>query len=96
MEVNGSSSTKIRVTWGEVLENERNGNITRYEVEYSQSTFMSVQEVGIVSIQVPEMTAMLNNLEEFVEYSVRVRAYTVAGSGPFSQPVAESTLQSCK
>ena len=39
------------------------------------------------------MSVTLKNLEEYVQYSVRVRAYTVIGHGDYSLPVEQTTLQ---
>ena len=36
----------------------------------------------------------LEGLEEYVEYSVRIRAYTSVGPGPFSVALANRTLES--
>jgi len=38
-----------------------------------------------------ELTTTLINLEEFVNYSISVRAYTSVGAGPYSDEVEEMT-----
>ena len=40
-----------------------------------------------------EDQVMLEDLQEFVEYSVRVRASNEDGYGPFSSPVVATTYQ---
>ena len=83
----------ILVTWEDVPDIDQNGVITGYQVEYSQSMFGNTTQyvtVGDVrSVQIPE-------LEEYVVYTVRVRASTIAGYGPYSQPTTERTLEDGK
>ena len=38
----------------------------------------------------------LEELEEYIEYSVRVRAYTSVGPGPFSVAMVSRTLEDCE
>lgn len=37
------------------------------------------------------MSATLDDLEEFVQYSVTIRAYTIIGPGNYSLPVLQAT-----
>ena len=84
------TSTTITVTWDEVPAIERNGIITEYEVEYNQSTFdvNSTQTVNVTSRMVE-----LTDLHEFVNYLIRVRAYTSVGPGPYSSAINRTTDQ---
>ena len=77
------------MNWEEVPAIDQNGVITQYEVEYTQSTFVSVPMTQ--TITVASTMAALTGLEEFVEYSIRVRAYTSVGPGPYSDAVMETT-----
>ena len=77
------------MNWEEVPAIDQNGVITQYEVEYTQSTFASVPMTQTVTVA-PTMAALIG-LEEFVEYSIRVRAYTSVGPGPYSDAVMERT-----
>ena len=86
-----SSSTAILVTWDPVPEIDRNGIITQYEVEFSQSTFNETSTSNLTTINGPQLMVELEGLEENVEYSVRVRAYTSVGPGPFSAAVVSRT-----
>ena len=87
------SSTDIRVHWSEVNTIDRNGVITYYEVEYNQTTFSD--DTIHATILVDSLTFMVEvtDLEEYVEYFVRVRAYTSVGAGPYSDTVMERTEQ---
>ena len=93
MNATAESSTSILVTWEDVPDIDQNGVVTGYQVEYSQSTFGNTTQyvpVGDVrSVQLPE-------LEEYVVYTLRVRASTIAGYGPYSQPITERTLEDGK
>ena len=90
------SSTAIRVTWEEVPAIDRNGIITQYEVEYNQSTFSGATMYNTTTVDSSTLTVDLTGLEEYVEYSIRVRAYTSVGTGPYSDIVIERTQEDGK
>ena len=87
------SSTAIMVTWDPVPEIDRNGIITQYEVEFNQSTFNEISTSNLTTTNGSQLMVELEGLEEYVEYSVRVRAYTSVGPGPFSVAVMNRTLE---
>ena len=83
----------INVSWMLLDCQYRHGNITMYEVLYTSSSFgdnvyrMSNTSSGdITSLQ-------LNGLEEFVYITIKVRAYTAVGPGPYSSPMEVMALQ---
>ena len=80
------------VSWQPVPAVDQNGVLTSYEVEYNQSTFPSNQ-TGLLMTSGPVLSLVLEGLHEYVEYSIRVRAYTVEGPGPFSEPVPFTTQE---
>ena len=87
------SPTSILVTWEDVLTINQNGIITGYQVEYSQSTFgNTTQNITVGDVR----SVLLIDLEEYVEYSIRVRASTTAGYGPYSEAIIERTLEDGK
>ena len=88
-----SSSTAVLVTWDPVPEIDRNGIITQYEVEFNQSTFNEISTSNLTTTNGPQLMVELEGLEEYVEYSVRVRAYTSVGPGPFSVAVMNTTQE---
>ena len=90
------SSTAIRVTWEEVPAIDQNGIITQYEVEYNQSTFSGATMYNTTTVDSPTLMVDLTGLEEYVEYSIRVRAYTSVGAGPYSDVVMERTQEDGK
>ena len=85
------SSTEILVSWSEVPELDQNGVIINYEVQLEPLDFpanISVDLVNTTSLQ-----ERSTDLEEFVSYSIIVRAYTSVGPGPYSNPVTERTSE---
>ena len=83
------SSTSIRVLWDEVPVTERNGIVTGYEVEYRQMTFSSIEVTQ--TMETEELSITLPDLQEYTEYSIRVRAYTSEGPGPYSNETVTLT-----
>ena len=94
------SSTSIRVSWEEVLLEQQNGNITHYEILYAPITMLETdlpqQELILFTTEGPVFTALLQNLDEYTEYSISVRARTVVGPGPSSPQVVNRTLEDGK
>ena len=88
-----SSSTAIMVMWEPVTEIDRNGIITQYEVEFNQSTFSEISTSSLTTTTGPMLMVEREGLEEYIEYSFRVRAYTSVGPGPFSFAVVNKTLE---
>ena len=91
-----SSTTAIMVTWDPVAEIDRNGIITQYEVEFNQSTFSEISTSNLTTTNGSQLMVELEGLEEYVEYSIRVRGYTSVGPGPFSVAVMNRTLEDGK
>ena len=89
------SSTAIKVSWEEVLTFDQNGVITQYDVEYNQTTFSEVSMYNTTTVNSPTLMVDLIGLEEDVEYSIRVRACTSVGAGPYSAVVFETTQKDC-
>ena len=86
------SSTQISVWWIEIPFGERNGDIIHYEVQYLP---LDMFEGGIANGTYTTVTAsvVLEGLEEYVTYSISVRAHNRAGAGPFSDPLILETLE---
>ena len=90
------SSTSIRVSWGMVPAIDQNGIITEYEVDYSQIEFMEIAMYNTTRVNSTTFSTVLTDLLEYVEYSVRVRAYTSTGNGSYSDIVLVTTNQDGK
>ena len=86
------SSTSIRVTWDIVPLVDQNGIIQTYEVLYVPlETFDGA--IGPLSVNVTQRMATLTDLQEYVNYTISVRAYTSVGAGPYSDGVTVITQQ---
>ena len=86
------SSIEIMVTWDIVLPIDQNGVITMYEVLYQpQETFNGAIGHLTVNVSAPEMSVVLMDLQEYVNYTISVRAYTSVGEGPYSEGIIELT-----
>lgn len=87
-----NSSTTIIVTWDIIPPIDQNGVITMYEVLYEPlETFGGAIRTQTRNVSGTEMSVVLMNLEEFVNYSISVRAYTSVGEGPYSDEIREKT-----
>ncbi len=86
------SSTEIQINWTEVPEINQNGVITEYEIMYEPLvTFSGV--LNPTTIITRKLFITLNDLEEYVEYNISVRAYTSVGPGPYSVEIVGRTLE---
>ena len=86
------SSTEIFVNWMEALEIDQNGMITGYEVMYEPlMTFDGL--ITTLTVNTTNLSITLMDLEEYVEYSISVRAYTSVGPGPYSVGIVRRTFQ---
>ena len=90
------SSTEILVTWEPVPPIDQNGIVTQYEVEFNQSTLEEIPMRNSTTVNGSVLMRVLRELEENVEYSIVVRAFTTAGSGPDSQVDQSVTLEAGK
>ena len=88
-----TSSTEIIVSWEEVPAINQNGLTTTYEIEYVPlETFGGQIFTDTVNTSDGSVLMMvLTGLEEYVRYNISVRAYTIVGPGPYSDPVSERT-----
>ena len=86
------SSTSIMVTWGPVPVIDQNGIITGYEVMYEPlETFGENISTLTVNVSGSDLSTLLMELQEFVNYSISVRAYTIIGPGLYSEGVVVMT-----
>ena len=86
------TSTVIVLMWEEVPVMERNGIIVQYEIRYQHSTFDS-ERLQTMTVAASNLTASITGLEEYVRYSIEIRAFTDIGPGPYSNTVNTTTLQ---
>ena len=87
------SPMEIRVNWEPMPAIEENGILVTYEILYEPQETFNGEIMSNVSINTTDgsvLEMVLNDLQEFVEYNVTVRAYTSIGSGPFN-PTGDSS-----
>lgn len=91
-------STSLRLEWGLPSKLERNGVITQYVVNCTGiASVMSPMELPSPTFNTPpSLQQPLTGLSSFTNYSCRVAAANVNGSGPFSALASASTLEGCE
>ena len=83
--------TEIMVTWDIVPEIDQNGVITMYEVLYVPlETFDGAIGENTTVVMTERMT-ILTDLQEYVNYTISVRAFTSVGEGPYSDELTVIT-----
>ena len=91
------SSTEVLVMWDIVPPIDQNGIITMYEVMYKPlETFNRNISTQTMNVSGTEMSVVLMELQEFVNYNISVRAYTSVGAGPYSDEMTVMTLEDSK
>ena len=83
------SSTTIMVTWNIVPPIHQNGPIIVYEVMYAPMQTFDGQ-IMTRTTNTSTVSLTFTKLQEYVVYSISVRAYTIIGPGPYSSPVVQS------
>ena len=92
-----NSSTSIDVMWDEVPPIEQNGVITAYEITYIPlENFTGTIGINSTNVSGSDLSVFLIGLQEYVNYSIQVRAYTSVGPGPYSNSMIELTLEDSK
>jgi len=89
------SSTQMLVTWDPVPLIHQNGIIIYYEVLYEPLNTFRMQ-LGPQADNATILSIVLSRLEEDVEYNVSVRASTIVGAGPYTDPITNRTLMDSK
>ena len=93
------TSTSMNVTWTPVKVEDRNGIIKGYKVIYrALPNGNNVTKVVNITIESQDtgITLLLERLNEFTNYSIRVLAFTAIGDGPLSVAEVKQTLQDSK
>ena len=80
------NSTSVKVKWGPVREEHRNGNITNYVIFYNAE-----KETGEKEVPESVEETVINGLRQSTTYSFRVWAETVEGAGLESNRINVTT-----
>ena len=92
-----TTSTSIAVMWNEVSPIEQNGVIIAYEITYIPlENFTETIGINSTNVSGSDLSVSLIGLQEYVNYSIQVRAYTSVGPGPYSNSMIELTLEDSK
>ena len=76
---------------------DQNGDIIMYKIMYTPlETFGVTLESDTVNVSGSNMSVVLMGLEEYVNYTISVRAFTIVGAGPYSVAVIVLTQQDNK
>ena len=75
------SFTSIQVKWEQVPVVFQNGDIIRYEIRVYPAKFQATFNVSVLS---PSLNMVIGGLEEYVDYTFAIRAYTTVGAAPLS------------
>jgi len=88
------SPTTVSVTWGIVPPIDQNGIIIAYEVLYQPlETFGGGVRPQIANVSAPNTSVTMTDLEEFLNYTIMIRAYTIVGAGNYSEGMTIMTLE---
>ena len=90
------SSTSIMVAWEELPSIDQNGIIITYEVLLEPVEALGGMIMEQQFINSTGLSVNLANLQEFVNYSISVRAYTVVGPGNYGNAIVRMTLEDGK
>ena len=63
-----------------------------YEVDYQPLTIFNDSQ-DVTRLNTTDTSIVLQDLHEFVQYNITVRAFTSIGPGPFSLPVVDRTRE---
>ena len=74
---------------------EQNGIIILYEVQYEPLMTFGGELMTMV-MNTSNTSIVLGGLQEYVEYNISIRAYTIVGPGPFSPGVDNRTFEDSK
>jgi len=87
-----TSSTSILVQWDAVPEDKQHGEIKHYTVIYQKKEGDEQPQ----PVDSPDKSVVLEMLDKYTEYSIRVSAATIKGSGPLSIPIVVRTDEDSK
>ena len=88
------NSTAIEIEWGLVPEEDRNGIIRRYVVNYrAKGSLLGWKEISAAH---PTSTLRIAGLQQYTIYEVKILAWTSIDKGPFSNVTEIRTDADCK
>ena len=88
--VTSTNPASLQISWQAPPVVNQNGPLTGYVIRYTRSGFT------INEIVASGLTYIISGLVPFVNYSVRVAAMTINGTGPFSADIMQVSGESGK
>ena len=89
--VEKTSTTSLSIHWMKVPDNETNGHLTGYVVSYQAVKIGGKKVVNEVVkkriVGAGTFSLMIDDLQSFTTYEIRVAGLTRRGEGVYSQPV---------
>lgn len=83
--------TEVAIVWQAPACLQTNGEITEYEFEAKPLELRNYQTDGTIKQLVRGTRTKITGLFPYTKYSVRIRAFTRKGPGPWSEPVQFQT-----
>ena len=96
---NATGPTTVSLGWQAPLEDEQNGCLLSYTLEYNIYGSPDAAQKIIVPVDSLEdgfQQSVMEGLQLYTTYQFRVRAVNEVGAGPFSNPVVIITLEDGK
>ena len=90
------TTTTINATWNELACQDRRGVIVHYEVRYNTSDFNEDRSLTLNTTLGDDTSLLIEDLEEFGNYTIEVRAHIAAGASPYNSPINVQTLPDSK
>ena len=85
--------TTFRIAWISLPKEASNGNIKIYQIKLILNKTCTVaQSPAYMTLNTTTTEVLLSSLSICTRYDVAVRAYTMAGPGPYSKSIAFQTL----
>ena len=85
--------TTFRIAWIALPKQASNGNIRMYQVKLiSNKTCTVAESPTYVTLNTITREVLLSSLSICTRYDLAVRAYTMAGPGPYSKSIVFQTL----
>ena len=85
--------TTFHITWAALPEEAAFGNIIMYQVRlFSNTSCAMTGFTTYATLNTSTTEVLLSNLVMCTGYEVAVRAYTIVGAGPYSEPIVLQTL----
>eukprot|EP00117_Sycon_ciliatum_P022135 scpid42658/ scgid19179/ Receptor-type tyrosine-protein phosphatase delta len=91
LNVTAVTNTSVRLQWDPIPLLDQNGEIQLYNITIT--SLYPVTEVRDHTVKVPALTAVIDNLQPYTNYTAVVAAATDAGLGNFSRPQSFQTEQ---